>query len=104
MDEYKKNNAVEKVENTIENKSDTISNEYDDKKLNAELKRSKRQNEKVMREQIRADKRVEMARLKAHKKAEREKLKAFFSSDIFARIIEIHRIVNTMAGTIKMKK
>ena len=76
MDEYKKNNAVEKVENAIENKSDTISNEYDDKKLNAELKRSKRQNEKVMREQIRADKRVEMARLKAHKKAEREKLKA----------------------------
>ena len=76
MDEYKKNNAVEKVENAIENKGETIKDGYDDKKLNAELRRSKKQNEKVMKEQIRADKRVEMARLKAHKKAEKEKIKA----------------------------
>ncbi len=76
MDEFKKNNAVEKVENAIENKGDTISDGVNDKTISAELKRSKRQQSKVEKEQIRADKRVEMARLKAHKKAEREKTKA----------------------------
>ncbi len=76
MKKFKKNNAVEKVENAIENKGDTIKDGFDDKSLNLELERSKKQNEKVDREQIRADKRVEMARLKAHKKAEKEKAKA----------------------------
>ncbi len=76
MDEFKKNNAVEKVENAIENKGDTISDGFNDKSFSNELKRSKQQAKKVEREQIRADKRVEMARLKAHKKAEKEKAKA----------------------------
>ncbi len=71
-----KNNAVEKVENATLNKGDTISEGFNDNSFNAELERSKRQNEKVDKEQIRADKRVEMARLKAHKKAEKEKAKA----------------------------
>ncbi len=75
MEEYN-NNAVEKVENAIENKGDTIADGFDNKSLDAELERSKKQNEKVNKEQIRADKRVEMARLKAHKKAEKEKAKA----------------------------
>ncbi len=76
MQDNKKNNAVEKVENAIENKGETISNDYDQKKLDRELERSKKQNEKVAREQLRADRRVELARLKAHKKAERDKAKA----------------------------
>ncbi len=75
MKEYK-NNAVEKVENAVENKGETIKQDYSDKELDRELERSRRQNEKVNKEQIRADKRVEMARLKAHKKAEKEKAKA----------------------------
>ncbi len=74
--EENKNNAVEKVENAIENKGETIRRDYDEKSLDKELERSRRQNEKVNKEQIRADKRVEMARLKAHKKAEKEKAKA----------------------------
>ncbi len=75
MKEYD-NNAVEKVENAIKNKGDTISDGVDQKSIELELERSKRQNQKVEREQMRADKRVEMARLKAHRKAEKEKIKA----------------------------
>ncbi len=76
MKENKKNNAVEKVENAIENKGETMTNDFSGNSVSAELERAKQQNDKVDKEQIRADKRVEMARLKAHKKAEREKIKA----------------------------
>ncbi len=70
------NNAVEKVENAFKNKGDTVNDGYNEQSIKTELERSKKQNEKVDKEQLRADRRVEMARIKAHKKAEKEKLKA----------------------------
>ncbi len=69
--EKKKNNAVEKVDNAVNQTSKK-------KTKKPSVKRSKqaKAKDKAMREKIRAEKRVELARIKAHKKAEKEKAKA----------------------------
>ena len=73
--EETKNNAVEKVENAIENKP----NEQTDKQiLDRELERCRRQNAEVETERIRANERIERAKLKEHKKAEKQKAKATY--------------------------
>ena len=70
--EEKKNNAVEKVENVMEqnntgnNTSNSSSNQY--KGTNNE--------KRLERERIRAEKKMELARIKARNQAEREKAKA----------------------------
>ena len=98
--EEKKNNAVEKVENAIENKGgqDKKAKKTSEKKAKkstrnkltkkgakasksksakeSAIKKQKREAERAERERIRAEKRVELARIKAHKKAEKEKAKA----------------------------
>ena len=98
--EEKKNNAVEKMENAIENKggedkqkkasakkkakksvtkkeSKKGAKTVKSKKRQDRVKRQeKRKAERAERERIRAEKRVELARIKAHKKAEKEKAQA----------------------------
>lgn len=72
--EKKKNNAVEKVDNAVENK--ITEKKVKNKKPAVKKSKQAKLKERAMKEKIRAEKRIELARIKAHKKAEKEKARA----------------------------
>ena len=74
--EENKNNAVEKVENAIENKTENTQTQ--NQTVEREVERCQRQQESIEAERKRANARIEKARLKEHKKAERQKAEATY--------------------------
>lgn len=83
--EEKKNNAVEKVENIIQDKRQ--SDKPNDKKT--PVKKSSKQAAKAKRQRIKAQKRMEKERERAHKLAEKQKAKAAAIREKNRRIAQI---------------